>query len=186
MAVYRNRSTTSVPASLSISYLIGSPPTGTSMMTLTSRGGSIPIEMASMRMDGSAGRVEVKSWIRTRRGPGPVSRRFETPRNSMGPGEGDLVERLGPDLVAEHQHADAAALADRAIPPLRAAPVDQLLQLRAGNDALIGRAPGFVMGGRYRGCVCSFGRPNLDQGCAHGSDQSKSARRRQGPSLIIS
>src|SRR6202020_217772 len=54
MAVKRKRSTTSVPASLSISYLIGSPPTGTSTMTLTSRGGSIPIEMASMRMDGSA------------------------------------------------------------------------------------------------------------------------------------
>jgi hypothetical protein len=28
------------------------------MMTLTSRGGSIPIEMASMRMDGS-----VKAWL---------------------------------------------------------------------------------------------------------------------------
>src|SRR6195256_6901052 len=44
------------------------------------------------------------------------------------------------DLVAEHQHADAAALADRAVPPLRAAAGDQLLQLGAGNDALIGRA----------------------------------------------
>src|SRR6266481_2389442 len=269
MAVYRNRSTTSVPASLSISYLIGSPPTGTSMMTLTSRGGSIPIEMASMRMDGSAGRVAVKSWIRTRRGPGPVSRRFETRRSSMGPGEGDLVERLGPeflgtardhaaaegaiklrrsivvgerpdhhafqpalqqiaprggkqpaaeaeplkfrpqiklvdlafevqaaravaavigitrDLVAEHQHADAAALADRAVPPLRAATVDQLLELGTGNDTLLGRAPGFVMGGRHRSCVRSSGRPNLDQGCAHGSNQSKSARPHQGPSLII-
>src|SRR4051794_12669601 len=31
------------------------------------------------------------------------------------------------DLVAEHQHADAAALADRTVPPLRAAAVDQLL-----------------------------------------------------------
>src|SRR5882762_6403563 len=29
------------------------------------------------------------------------------------------------DLVAEHQHADATALADRAVPPLRAATVDQ-------------------------------------------------------------
>src|SRR3954463_2424182 len=53
MAVYRNRSTTSVPASLSISYLIGSPPTGTSMITLTSCGGLLPVEMASMRMGGS-------------------------------------------------------------------------------------------------------------------------------------
>src|SRR5258705_13161554 len=89
------------------------------------------------------------------------------------------------DLFAEHQPADAAALADRAIPPLRAAAVDQLLQLGAGNDALIGGAPSFVMGRRYRRCVRSFGRPNLDQGCAHGSDQSKSARRLQGLSLII-
>src|SRR5712675_395355 len=66
------------------------------------------------------------------------------------------------DLVAEHQHADAAALADRAVPPMRAAAVDQLLEFGAGDDALIGRAPGFVMGRRYRGCVCSFGRPDLD------------------------
>src|SRR6185312_2418132 len=48
-------------------------------------------------------------------------------------------------LVAEHQHADAAALADRAVPPLRAATVDELFELGAGNDALIGRAPGFIM-----------------------------------------
>src|SRR6202140_3520671 len=32
------------------------------------------------------------------------------------------------DLVAEHQHPAAAALSDRAIPPLRAAAVDQLSQ----------------------------------------------------------
>src|SRR5580765_2742791 len=54
MEVCRKRSTKRVPASLSISYLIGSPPTGTSMMTLTSCGGFLPIEMASMRMEGSA------------------------------------------------------------------------------------------------------------------------------------
>src|SRR6476620_4475205 len=42
------------------------------------------------------------------------------------------------DLVGEYQHADAAALADRAVPPLRAAAVDQLFQLGAGDDALIG------------------------------------------------
>src|ERR1700754_3256103 len=88
-------------------------------------------------------------------------------------------------LVAEHQHADAAALADRAVPPLRAAAVDQLLQLGAGNDALIGVTPGFIMGRGHRGCVRSFGRSNLDQGCAHGCNQSKSARPLQGLSLII-
>src|SRR6202035_3667340 len=103
MAVYRNRSTTSVPASLSISYLIGSPPTGTSMMTLTSRGGSVPIEMASMRMDGSA---TVYNQLRDR---GQAARaRQDTNRISdaalqnpvsVAPGEGDLVERLGPELL---------------------------------------------------------------------------------------
>src|SRR6266404_324573 len=41
------------------------------------------------------------------------------------------------DLVAEHQHADAAAFADRAVPPLRAATVNQFFELGAGNDALI-------------------------------------------------
>src|SRR5580693_8248732 len=37
------------------------------------------------------------------------------------------------DLVAEYQHADAAALADCRVPPLRAAAVDQLLQFSAGD-----------------------------------------------------
>src|SRR5215510_6776674 len=52
MAVCRKRSTTKVPAALSISYLIGSPPIGASMMTLTSSGGLWPIAMASRRMAG--------------------------------------------------------------------------------------------------------------------------------------
>jgi hypothetical protein len=30
------------------------------------------------------------------------------------------------------------------------------------------------MGGRYRRCIRSFGRPNLDQGCAH--DPIKASR----------
>ena len=42
------------------------------------------------------------------------------------------------DFVAKHQHADAAAFADRAVPPVWAAAVDQLFQFGAGNDALIG------------------------------------------------
>src|SRR5581483_2361748 len=50
MAVYRKRSTISAPAALSISYLIGSPPTGTSTTTFTSRGGSRPTEIASRRI----------------------------------------------------------------------------------------------------------------------------------------
>jgi hypothetical protein len=39
-----------VPAALSISYLIGSPPIGTSMMVFTSSGGLWPIAMASRFM----------------------------------------------------------------------------------------------------------------------------------------
>src|SRR4029079_1082431 len=49
MAVWRKRSTTSVPAALSISYLIGSPPIGTSITTLTSSAGGTPSAMASGR-----------------------------------------------------------------------------------------------------------------------------------------
>jgi hypothetical protein len=32
---------------------------------------------------------------------------------------------------------------------------------------LVGRTPGFIMGGRYRSRIRSLGRSNLDQGCAH-------------------
>src|SRR6476620_3613100 len=55
MGVCRKRSTTSVPAALSISYLIGSPPIGTSTMTFTSSGGLMPMAMASMRMGLTSG-----------------------------------------------------------------------------------------------------------------------------------
>src|SRR5262249_48334590 len=72
------------------------------------------------------------------------------------------VISIARDLVAEHQHADAAALADRRVPPLRAAAIDQLRELASGNDALIGRPPSFVMGRRHRDCVCSLGRSDLD------------------------
>src|SRR5713226_6858406 len=49
------------------------------------------------------------------------------------------------DAIAEGQHGDAAALADRAVPPLRAVPVDQLLELGSGNDSLVGTSPGLVV-----------------------------------------
>src|SRR5208337_714980 len=42
--------TTSVPEALSNSYLIGSPPSGTSVTTLTSSGGFVPIFIASRRI----------------------------------------------------------------------------------------------------------------------------------------
>src|ERR1700679_1807512 len=88
------------------------------MMTLTSRGGSIPSEMASMRMDGSAWPkvrwLEVNSAIgaATR----PVSSGCETPevpkdpvgRGLVAPGEGDLVERLRSELLGRTRHHAAA------------------------------------------------------------------------------
>src|SRR6266487_2679050 len=46
---------------------------------------------------------------------------------------------------AECQHRDSAAFANRAVPPCRAAPVDQLVELRPWNDALIRTPPGFVV-----------------------------------------
>src|SRR5947209_5516126 len=245
MAVYRNRSTTSVPAPLSISYLIGSPPIGTSTMTLTSRGGSMPIEIASIRMDCSAILSDQCRDLEDTGSPGKASGPFGG-LDSVGPGEGNLVQRLGAELlggsrnhaaaegaiklcrgivvgkrpdhhafqaavqkiapcrgkqpssepealefrpqiklvdlafemqaaraiaavigiarnfVAEHQHADAATFADPAVPPLRATAVDQFLQFATGNDALIRRTPGLVMGGRHRHRIRSFGRPNFD------------------------
>src|SRR5215471_20393058 len=71
MAVCRKRSTTSVPARLSISYLIGSPPIGTSTITLTSSGGWWPMEMASRFM---ANRLQRKTG-------GHTGRRFLLPRS---------------------------------------------------------------------------------------------------------
>src|SRR4051812_1366574 len=55
MAVYRKRSTMSAPDSLSISYLIGSPPTGTSTITFTSFGGSLPMDTDSRRIQFPSG-----------------------------------------------------------------------------------------------------------------------------------
>src|SRR5262249_49119403 len=73
------------------------------MMTLTSRGGSMPIGMASIRMAGSVGAF-VKSLTR-------VQRAGRAPRRSIGPGEGDLVERFRPDLLGgarDHAPAEGA------------------------------------------------------------------------------
>ena len=50
------------------------------------------------------------------------------------------------NLLAELQDGDAAALADGRVPPVRSAPVDQLAELVARDDALIGRPPCLVMG----------------------------------------
>src|SRR5579863_7909935 len=99
------------------------------MMTLTSRGGSTPIEMASMRMECSARLLrhagsrrmapaskyrDVFSWrgrdqLRLKaRGPNRPCFESSKLRSSVGPGEGDLVERLGPELLRGARHHAAA------------------------------------------------------------------------------
>src|SRR5262249_58918928 len=45
------------------------------------------------------------------------------------------------DTIAEHQERHAAALTDRAFPPSRSAPADQLREFGARDDALIRRPP---------------------------------------------
>src|SRR5262249_39611426 len=47
--------------------------------------------------------------------------------------------------LAELQDGDAATLADRGVPPVRPATVDQLVELVARNDALIGGTPRLVV-----------------------------------------
>src|SRR6202158_4971799 len=55
--------------------------------------------------------------------------------------------------VAERQDRNTAALADSAFPPLRSAPVDQLVKLRPGDDASVCGAPRLIMGRRQRSSV---------------------------------
>src|SRR4249920_1561342 len=63
------------------------------------------------------------------------------------------VVGIARDGLAEGKHGDAAALANGAVPPLRAAPVDQLVELGSGNDALVRPPPGFVMRRRNGRCI---------------------------------
>ena len=58
---------------------------------------------------------------------------------------------------------DAAALADRAVPPVRPAPVDQLVEFGARDDALVGRPPRLVMGLGDAAGVGWLGAANLDE-----------------------
>src|SRR6185437_11271547 len=71
------------------------------------------------------------------------------------------------DLLAKLQDGDAAALADRRIPPIRATPGNQLIEFVAGDDALIGGAPSLVMSLGDVGCVRCLGATNLYDGRAH-------------------
>ena len=53
-----------------------------------------------------------------------------------------------------------------------AAPVDELVELRTRDDALVGGPPRFVVGGRDGVCVRRLGAPDLDQGRAHARIQA--------------
>src|SRR5690349_14021828 len=76
------------------------------------------------------------------------------------------------DGVAERQERDAAALADRAVPPVGAAPRDQSLEFPARNDSLIGGPPSVVMriGDRF-GIACAR-TTDLDEDRAHESNRT--------------
>ena len=52
-------------------------------------------------------------------------------------------------------------------PPVRSAAVDQLVEFVAGDDALIGGAPGVVMGAGDRCRVGGLGAANLYEGRTH-------------------
>src|SRR5262249_25265763 len=67
----------------------------------------------------------------------------------------------------ERQHHDPAAFANRAVPPQRAAPVDELVELRPGNDALISTPPGFVVRRGDGRCIGRLGAADFDEGRAH-------------------
>src|SRR5262249_25143168 len=77
------------------------------------------------------------------------------------------VIRIAGDAVAELEDGDTAALADRRIPPVRAAAVDKLVEFVARDDALIGRAPRLVVRLRHVHCVGRLRATNLDKGRGH-------------------
>src|SRR5262245_27684526 len=68
---------------------------------------------------------------------------------------------------AERQHRDPAALANRAVPPYRTAPVDELVELRPRNDALISAPPGFVVRRGDGRSIGRLGAADFDEGRAH-------------------
>src|SRR5262249_53223812 len=78
------------------------------------------------------------------------------------------------DGVAERQQRDAAALADRALPPVGPAADDQPLELAARDDALVGGPPSLVV--RIGDCfrVCRARTSYLDEDRAHESNTNPS------------
>src|SRR5580700_10658190 len=72
-------------------------------------------------------------------------------------------------LVAELQEGDAAAFADRPFPPGGAAAVDQLVELGARNDPLIGGPPGLIVRVGDRTGISRSGATDFDEDSAHGT-----------------
>src|SRR5262249_4409486 len=80
------------------------------------------------------------------------------------------VVGIAGDAVAEPEKGNAAALSNRALPPSRPAPADQLLQLGSRDDPSIRAAPRFIVGFRHRYRIGWLGAANLDEGRFHGHD----------------
>src|SRR5215813_1489687 len=78
---------------------------------------------------------------------------------------------------AECQHHDPAAFANRAVPPCRAAPVDELVELRPRNDALISAPPGFVVRRGDGRSIGRLGAADFDQGRVHDVIQASTSPR---------
>src|SRR5262245_23508767 len=72
------------------------------------------------------------------------------------------------DLLAELQQRDAAAFADRAVPPSSPAAIDQPLQFGARNDSLISRTPRIIVSIRNGLGIVRLSAANLDEDGAHG------------------
>src|SRR5262249_44031190 len=64
--------------------------------------------------------------------------------------------------IPECHYRNSATLADRTFPPLRAAPIDQLVQLRTRDDALVRRTPSQVVRGRKRLGIGRSGTADFD------------------------
>src|SRR5262249_34330431 len=79
------------------------------------------------------------------------------------------------DAFAEGEHCNPAALAGRAVPPLPAAPIDQLVELGPRDDALIRAPPGIVVSRRNRRRIGRLGAADFDQGRAHGEIEASSS-----------
>src|SRR5262249_31550938 len=86
--------------------------------------------------------------------------------------------------VPERQNRNSASLADGALPPLRAAPIDQLIQLRTRDDALVRGAPSQVMRRSERLGIGRFGTADFDGDGMH-DELSRIGRLRSSPTLIF-